>query len=174
MDAVLQKVRKFADPNTRFYTKKMTSEQTAKIKILEKVTKVDPKQVVNKLAEEAISIVLQLQDKFSTIMTPRQMQAILEAANKKSNITFNNAGQYAEITDLFVQISTLLKALPLQCAFCPDGIVCLIPDELMFLCSDAFLALADQLTILLDCLSANGETVFEDSLEWVQCAYNCR
>ena len=55
MDAVLQKIRKLGEQKPSFNTKGMDKEMKKGMKILEKITKVDADNVINKVAGEAVS-----------------------------------------------------------------------------------------------------------------------
>ena len=175
MDAVLHKLRKAADPRSRSYTQKMAKEQKDRIKILEKLTKVDTTKFIHKMTEEVISTAQQLQSTLSTILPPDQLKVLLEEASKKSNITlnFNNMTPYAEITDLFATLAGFLPLLRPGCLFCP-GILCFIPSP-EILCSEGVLTLVDELARIFSCFSTSyTETDFEDGIAWMSCLYQCR
>ena len=171
MDAVVQKIRKVADPGTRFFSHKMGKEQKDRMKILEKIAKVDTTKVINKVTEEVISVGYQFHSVLLNILSTDQLEVLLEAASKKSNITFtlNNMSQYTEITDIFAQLAELLAIGSSLCSLCP-GPICVIPLP------EAICPIVIEISRIFTCFIDNNvtETVFEDGIKWAHCLYTCR
>ena len=171
MDAVLQKIRKLGGPNPSFHTKGMDKEMKKRIKILEKLTKVDPDKVINKLAEEAFSTGYQIHSALLNFLNSEQLNVLLE----KVNVTFSFNNQYnspyAHITDSFGELATTLSLIGITLLG-----LCEIPDDIPEFICPGIPNIIIELARVLRCFSNNGfnETHFEDGIEWMGCIYQCR
>ena len=185
MDAVLQKIRKLGEPtNTHFNTKNTGKEMKDRIKILEKLVKVDANKVVNKVGEEAMSIVHQIHSELQNLLSSEHMKMAMELASQKSNVTFSFSNQFTSITDGFGDLATLLRlaktGIGLLCLGCnifpdifPNGCSNIEPF-LELLCGEGLTNFFDELIRLLDCFGNYTEQDFEDGTEWLSCIYTCR
>ena len=178
MDAVLQKIRKLGEPTeTHFNTKNMGQEMKDRIKILEKLVKVDTNKVVNKVAEEAMSIAYQLHSGLENLLHLEPMKVVMELASKKSNVTMNFNDLFTSITDAFGDLSLLLSILngviEGVCVDCPNGPNCTIPEPLYELACVGLPNLLTEFIRLFDCFGTYDEKAFEDGIEWLTCIYEC-
>ena len=176
MDAVLQKIRKIGQPTeTHINTKNMGKEMKDRIKILEKLVKVDANKVVTKVGEEVVSVLYQIHSELQNLFNSEQMRMAMESANQNITFSFNN--QFTSVTDGFRELSKILKIAKLGvaglCLYCISGCPTIDPF-LPLICGQGLRDLLNELIRLLDCLAGYDEAAFEDGTEWLYCIYDCR
>ena len=186
MDAVLQKIRKMGEPTeTHFNTKNMGKEMKDRIKILEKLVKVDTNKVVTKVGEEAVSVIHQIHSELQKLFSSEQIKMAMELTNQKSNVTFESFNnQFTSVTDGFGELAELLRIVKgvidtacIVCTFAPGTFpeICNAIDPFLpLMCGEGLTSLFDELNRTLECLGTYDEEAFEDGTEWLSCIYKCR
>ena len=176
MEAVIGKFRKAAGPQAQFHRRGMKPDQKKRLDILDKLLKIDPEKVIHSFTGQALNTAQELEAAVMNIMTPQQTGTLIRVLHDKHNFTrtlnFRSSGTYAQVTDIFDTLITLIDLVIITCEGCDR--FCIFPDDIeALLCNDVAYALMEEVKQVSECLGKYTEAQFEEGLEWLQCLYDC-